>query len=144
MNSQSNGKLPEHPEPCWRTSVDFPTFPSLNESLEVDVIVVGAGITGITTAYLLANEGLKVAVIEADKVLNGTTGHTTAKITAQHDLIYDEFIQNMGRTTARLYYDANMEALAFIKKTVEEHQIDCDFRSEEHTSELQSRENLVC
>lgn len=127
MNSQSNGKLPEHPESFWRTSVDSPTFPSLDEDLDVDVIVVGGGITGITSAYLLAQDGLKVAVIEADKVLNGTTGHTTAKITAQHDLIYDEFIQNMGRTTARLYYDANMEALAFIKKTVEEHQIDCDF-----------------
>ncbi|GEN83831.1 oxidoreductase [Sporosarcina luteola] len=126
-NRQLNGKLPEHPEPFWRTSVEFPTFQSLKEDLEVDVIIVGAGITGITSAYLLAKEGLKVAVIEADKVLNGTTGHTTAKITAQHDLIYDEFIQNMGRSTARLYFEANMEALEFIRKTVEEQGIDCDF-----------------
>src|SRR5690606_10524647 len=126
-NEELNGKLPEQPEPYWRTSVEFPTFPSLQEDIEVDVIVVGAGITGITSAYLLANEGLKVAMIEADKVLNGTTGHTTAKITAQHDLIYDEFIHNMGRNTARLYYEANMEALEFIEKTVEEKGIDCDF-----------------
>ncbi|WP_252504304.1 FAD-dependent oxidoreductase [Sporosarcina sp. Marseille-Q4943] len=131
MNSQSNGKLPEHPEPFWRTSVEFPSFPSLKEDLEVDVIVVGAGITGITSAYLLANEGRKVAVIEADKVLNGTTGHTTAKVTAQHDLIYDEFIQNMGRSTARMYYEANIEALEFINKTVEEQGIDCDFTRED-------------
>ncbi|WP_339253716.1 FAD-dependent oxidoreductase [Sporosarcina sp. FSL W8-0480] len=126
-NEELNGKLPEQPEPYWRTSVEFPTFPSLQEDIEVDVIVVGAGITGITSAYLLTNEGLKVAMIEADKVLNGTTGHTTAKITAQHDLIYDEFIHNMGRNTARLYYEANMEALEFIEKTVEEKGIDCDF-----------------
>ena len=131
MNSQNNGKLPEHPEPFWRTSVEFPSFPSLTEDLEVDVIVVGAGITGITSAYLLANEGLKVAIIEADKVLNGTTGHTTAKITAQHDLIYDEFIHNMGRNTARMYYEANIEALDFIRKTVEEQQIDCDLTTED-------------
>ncbi|MDW0117658.1 FAD-dependent oxidoreductase [Sporosarcina thermotolerans] len=128
-NDQLNGKLPEHPEPYWRTSVEFPTFPSLQEDIDVDVIVVGAGITGITSAYLLASVGLKVAMIEADKVLNGTTGNTTAKITAQHDLIYDEFIHNMGRNTARLYYEANMEALEFIKETVEKNGIDCDFTS---------------
>ncbi|MDN4608511.1 FAD-dependent oxidoreductase [Sporosarcina highlanderae] len=126
-NDQKNKNLPEQPEPFWRTSVEFPSFSSLKEDIEVDVIVVGAGITGITSAYLLAKEGLKVAVIEADKVLNGTTGHTTAKITAQHDLIYDEFIHNMGRNTARLYYEANMEALEFIEKTVKEQEIDCEF-----------------
>ena len=93
--------------------------------------IVGGGITGITSAYLLANEGLKVAILEADQLMNGTTGHTTAKITAQHDLIYDEFITNIGRSKARLYYEANIEALDFIKNTIEEHKIDCDFSMED-------------
>nr|WP_318614257.1 FAD-dependent oxidoreductase [Sporosarcina sp. YIM B06819] len=105
----------------------FPKFPSLEEDINVDVVIVGAGITGITSASLLAKEGLKVAVLEAGKVLNGTTGHTTAKITAQHDLIYDEFIHNIGRSNARLYYEANAEALHFMKETIEQHNIDCDF-----------------
>jgi glycine/D-amino acid oxidase-like deaminating enzyme/nitrite reductase/ring-hydroxylating ferredoxin subunit len=125
------GKLPQHPESYWRTDIDFPEFPSLEDHLEVDVVIVGAGITGITTAYLLVNEGLKVAVIEAGKVLNGTTGHTTAKITAQHDLIYDEFIHNIGRSNARLYYEANTEALNFVKETVDKHAIDCDFSQQD-------------
>ena len=94
MNQNNeNGKLPQHPESYWRTGIEFPEFPSLEDDLQVDVVIVGAGITGITSAYLLVNEGLKVAVIEAGQVMNGTTGHTTAKITAQHDLIYDEFIR---------------------------------------------------
>lgn len=63
--------------------------------------------------------------------MNGTTGHTTAKITAQHDLIYDEFIHNFGRSKARLYYEANIEALRFIEKTVEEHKINCDFSKQD-------------
>ncbi|OAH57602.1 (2Fe-2S)-binding protein [Domibacillus aminovorans] len=126
-NDRSEGKLPQVPKPYWRDFIDLPEFPRLDKDIHVDVVIVGGGITGITSAYLLANEGLKVAVLEAGKLLNGTTGHTTAKITAQHDIIYDEFIQTMGKSKARLYYEANMEALSFIKKTVDQHQINCDF-----------------
>ncbi|MEH7388297.1 FAD-dependent oxidoreductase [Bacillus sp. JJ1521] len=124
-------KLPETPEPIWRVDVDIPEFPSLEEDLEVDVVIVGGGITGLTSAYVLVNEGLKVAILEADKLLNGTTGHTTAKVTAQHGLIYDEFITNFGKSTARLYYEANTDAIKFVQKTVEEHQIDCDFSNQD-------------
>ena len=127
----ANEKLPNHTESYWRTDIEFPEFPSLEEDLNVDVVIVGGGITGITSAYLLVNEGLKVAVLEAGIVLDGTTGHTTAKITAQHDLIYDEFIHNIGRSNARLYYEANSEALTFIKETVTQHKIDCDFSTQD-------------
>ena len=103
----------------------------MDQDIHVDAVIVGGGITGITSAYLLANKGLKVAILEADKLLNGTTGHTTAKITAQHDLIYDELITNMGSSKARLYYEANIEALGFIKKTIEQYHIDCDFSTQD-------------
>lgn len=131
QSNHENEKLPDHTESYWRTDIEFPEFPSLEENLDVDVVIVGGGITGITSAYLLVNEGLKVAVLEAGIVLNGTTGHTTAKITSQHDLIYDEFIRNIGRSNARLYYEANKEALDFIKETVEKHDIDCDFSNQD-------------
>ena len=122
-----DGKLPEFPESFWTVSTDLQEFPQLDQDIHVDAVIVGGGITGITSAYLLANKGLKVAILEADRLLNGTTGHTTAKITAQHDLIYDELISNMGKSKARLYYEANIEALNFIKETIDQHQIDCDF-----------------
>ncbi|MDW0109720.1 FAD-dependent oxidoreductase [Sporosarcina aquimarina] len=111
--------------------MEFPKFPKLEQDLDVDVVVVGAGITGITSAYLLANEGAKVAVLESDEVLNGTTGHTTAKITAQHDLIYAEFIHSLGREKAELYYRANTEALDFMRETVETHGIECEFSTQD-------------
>ncbi|NOU75858.1 FAD-dependent oxidoreductase [Paenibacillus sp. LMG 31458] len=123
--------LPQYPESLWIASSSIPSFPKLTHDIKVDVAIVGAGISGITTAYLLSKQGLKVAIIEAGRMLNGTTGHTTAKITAQHDLIYNEFISHFGKEQTRLYYEANREALHFIKQTIHEHQILCDFTEED-------------
>ncbi len=120
MNNSLNKNLPKTPESYWIDSTDFQGFSSLEEDTKVDVTIVGGGITGITTAYLLANDGMKVAILEADQILHGTTGHTTAKVTVQHGLIYDELIQHMGKENAQLYYQANNMALHFIKKTVKE------------------------
>lgn len=129
MNWES--MLPQFPEPIWRDTIKLPSFAKLREDLTVDVAIIGGGISGITTAYLLSKQGLKVAIIEAGKLLNGTTGHTTAKVTAQHGLIYDEFIQHFGEEKAKLYYEANTEALHFIKRTANELRIDCDFSQDD-------------
>ncbi|APH03295.1 FAD-dependent oxidoreductase [Bacillus weihaiensis] len=125
------GKMPYEPEPFWRETSQIPSFPPLKIDTEVDVAIVGGGITGITTAYLLTKQGFKVAILEADKLVNGTTGHTTAKVTAQHGLIYDELIQHMGEQKAKLYYEANNDALTFIKQTANELTIKCDFSTED-------------
>ncbi len=127
----NNNRFPQFPEPYWRDSVTLPTFPPLSEDTIVDVAIVGGGITGITSAYLLAKQGLKVAIIEAGKILNGTTGHTTAKVTAQHGLIYDELITSLGEDSAKLYYQAAHSAMEFIEREIKEHQIDCDFSVED-------------
>jgi glycine/D-amino acid oxidase-like deaminating enzyme len=103
----SQGRFPQFPESYWLASTSTPNFSKLNEDIQVDVAIVGAGITGITTAYLLSQKGLKVAIIEAGRILHGTTGHTTAKITMQHDLIYDEFLSHFGKEKTKLYYEAN-------------------------------------
>ncbi|WP_226682764.1 FAD-dependent oxidoreductase [Sutcliffiella horikoshii] len=127
MDQSNFNDLPKGPEAYWRDSAPLPSFPTLNENKKTDVCVVGGGITGITTAYQLANEGLKVILIDADQILNGTTGHTTAKVTAQHGLIYDEFIQHIGQEKAKLYYQANQEGLHFIRDLVDLKRIQCDF-----------------
>ncbi|AWB46331.1 FAD-dependent oxidoreductase [Paenibacillus sp. CAA11] len=135
-------ELPQFPESLWRETTKLPEFPSLSGHIEADVAVIGAGITGITTAYLLIKEGLKVVLVDAGRILNGTTGHTTAKITAQHGMIYDELIQHFGEKNARLYYDANTEALSFIRQTVKEHQIDCGFKEEDAYLYADTEEDL--
>ncbi|SFL73375.1 FAD-dependent oxidoreductase [Salibacterium qingdaonense] len=123
-------QLPEHTKSYWRDDTDLPSFGKLEEDTAADVVVVGGGITGLTTASLLIKEGLDVVVLEAGYLLNGTTGRTTAKITAQHGMIYDELIQHMGKTKARLYYESQIEALQFIKQNIKEQQITCDFQTE--------------
>ncbi|UNL83396.1 FAD-dependent oxidoreductase [Priestia koreensis] len=119
-----------HLEPYWRTEVDPPRYEALKEDIAVDVCIVGGGIAGITTAYLLSKEGVKVALLEADRIVNGTTGHTTAKVTAQHGLIYDELIEHIGEEKTKLYYEINNEAKNFIASESKKLGLDCDFVSE--------------
>lgn len=124
-------QLPQLPKSYWTANVDIPHFPKLDADADADVVIVGAGMTGITAAYLLAKAGKRVMLLEAGSVLHGTTGHTTAKITAQHDLIYDEYIQHFGEEKTRLYYEANRDALQWIRQTVEAEQITCDWANDE-------------
>lgn len=102
-------------------------YPDLSEDTKADVIIVGGGIAGITCAYLLSKEGLSVAVLEADRVAHGTTGHTTAKVTSQHGLIYHKLIGQLGGEMAQQYADANETAIREIRALTETLKIDCDF-----------------
>jgi glycine/D-amino acid oxidase-like deaminating enzyme/nitrite reductase/ring-hydroxylating ferredoxin subunit len=128
---KENAAFPQFPESYWIASSHPASFSKLNEDIHADVAIVGGGMTGITTAYLLAKKGRKVVVVEAGRILQGTTGHTTAKITAQHNLIYDEFMNHLGEERTRLYYDANIEALELIRSLVQEHRIECQFKEED-------------
>lgn len=119
------------PHSYWLDSPHQPSFDQLSQDAKTDVVIVGGGITGITAAYLLVLSGVKVTVLEADRVGHGTTGHTTAKVTAQHGVIYDEFIQHMGLDKAKLYYDANQQAIEFIRATAYEQNIACDFEEQD-------------
>ncbi len=124
--SKDKGFIKE-PESYWIASTDNTDYPALEEDITVDVVIVGGGITGITTGYLLKKEGLTVAIIDADRIASGTTGHTTAKITSQHDLIYHKMINQIGMEKAKQYAQSNEEAIKLIAQIIEDKNIDCDF-----------------
>ena len=84
----------------WVATAPGTNYPALDHDIEADVIVVGSGITGLTTARLLAGRGLSVVVIEARRLCYGTTGFTTAKVTALHSTIYSELAERWGDETA--------------------------------------------
>ncbi|PYZ93356.1 FAD-dependent oxidoreductase [Salipaludibacillus keqinensis] len=126
----SNHPISNYPDSLWLSHEENHTFPKLQEDIEVDVAIIGAGVTGITSAYLLSQQGLSVALIEGDQILNGTTGYTTAKVTSQHGAIYHKLIQSVGEENAWLYYEANEDALAFIKETAVKEKIEADLQTE--------------
>lgn len=115
------------PQSYWIASTPTTDYPKLTEDIKVDVLIVGGGMSGISCAYLLAKEGVKVAILEADRILQGTTGHTTAKITSQHGLIYNKIKSKMSMEFAQQYADANEAAIRLIEKTQNDLHIDCDF-----------------
>jgi glycine/D-amino acid oxidase-like deaminating enzyme len=104
-----------------------PQYPKLESNIEVDAVIVGGGITGITCAYLLKKAGQKVAVLEKDAIGSGTTGHTTGKVTAQHNLMYAGMYNHLGAQKARLYGQANQTAVEEIAKLIKSENIDCGF-----------------
>lgn len=93
-----------------------------------DIIIIGAGLSGLLTAYYLQKEGRNVLVLEAKTVASGQTGRTTAKITSQHDLKYDRLIKTVGFKKAEMYARANEEAIQEYENLIQEEKIDCDFK----------------
>jgi glycine/D-amino acid oxidase-like deaminating enzyme/nitrite reductase/ring-hydroxylating ferredoxin subunit len=100
--------------------------PALDRDIGVDVAVVGAGITGLTTALLLEREGMDVAVLEMRRVGAGATGYTTAKLSSLHGLTYAKLAGNLGREAARTYGEANEAGIARVFELTDELAIDCE------------------
>ena len=105
---------------------EIPEYPSLDGDLAVDVAIVGGGIVGLTAAELLARAGKRVALIEALKLGQQVTGRSTAKVTSQHGLIYQQLVKEFGEETARAYGAANQAGLEQIARYVRDGEIDCE------------------
>ncbi len=125
--SISESWLERVPQPYWIETTPNTEYLSLEEDIKVDVAIVGGGIVGITAALFLKTAGMKVAIIEAGKIAKGTIGHTTAKITSQHDLIYDYIKAQYGMERAKQYADSNEWAIHKISDLVKENNIECNF-----------------
>jgi glycine/D-amino acid oxidase-like deaminating enzyme/nitrite reductase/ring-hydroxylating ferredoxin subunit len=120
--------LPGTQDSLWMaTSARRPRPALVGDAGHVDVAVVGAGITGLTTALLCKREGLRVAVLEMGEVCQGVTGYTTAKVSALHEVVYATLLDDLGEERARAYADANAAAVEGIAQLVSELAIECAF-----------------
>lgn len=110
----------------WTETVQLPCFEFLKQNIKTDVLIVGGGITGLLCAYLLKNSGVTYTLVEANRICGGITKDTTAKITAQHGLIYDKLVRMFGHEKAKIYLSANQTALEKYRSLCQT--IDCDFQ----------------
>jgi glycine/D-amino acid oxidase-like deaminating enzyme/nitrite reductase/ring-hydroxylating ferredoxin subunit len=111
----------------WMDSVSLPSYPALTDNAECEVCVVGAGIAGLTTAYLLALEGQKVIVIDDGQIGSGETSRTTAHLSNQIDDGYVEIARVHGSENARIAASSHTAAIEFIEAFVRDNKVDCDF-----------------
>ena len=131
----------------WLDSIENKTkFNKLENDISTDVCIVGAGIFGLTCAYYLIKQGYNVVLLEKEKdIASKTTGHTTAKITSQHNLIYKYLIDSLGKSMAKKYLYANQDAIENIAKIIEKEKIDCDFERQDsyvYTNNLDELEKI--
>jgi glycine/D-amino acid oxidase-like deaminating enzyme/nitrite reductase/ring-hydroxylating ferredoxin subunit len=113
--------------PYWSASASFPRFARLDADTDADVVVVGAGITGLTAAYELASAGRSVVVIERGRSASVDTGHTSAHLTMVTDTRLSDLVDRLGRDHAQAVWDAGLAAIARIDENVRQREIDCGF-----------------
>jgi glycine/D-amino acid oxidase-like deaminating enzyme/nitrite reductase/ring-hydroxylating ferredoxin subunit len=114
--------------PIWKLDAAPGAHPTLERDLEVDVAIVGGGITGVTAAHLLSRAGRRVAVLEAHTLGSGTTGHSTGNLYAPVDKYLSKIRKKFDNDTARVVAQSRRAALDQIEALVHEHGLECEFR----------------
>lgn len=129
MNADFN--LPGKADCCWATTASHQSYPPLRKSTRADVVIVGAGIVGLSTAYALSLAGASVVVLEGLRVGGQVTGRSSAKITSQHSLIYRHLRDTFSIDIAQLYANANRAGVDQIRTWVRELGISCDLEEKD-------------
>lgn len=121
----------------WTETIELPHFKPLEGNTKTDVLIIGGGLAGILCAYFLQEKGVDYILAEGKTICSGITKNTTAKITSQHGLIYAKLVKSAGTEKARMYLEANQNAVKRYFELCKD--IDCDFETK--TSYVYSLEN---
>lgn len=112
-------------ESLWQAESAPPQFPLPPESITVDVLIIGGGITGVTSAHLLKEAGCTVALVDLYKVGGGETSHTTAHLTYVTDARLNELVSKHGRQEAQAFWEAGLFAMQQIETIASTQRIEC-------------------
>ena len=112
----------------WQKTTRKTNDKKIDKDIECDVLIIGGGLTGVALAYYLKDTDFKVAVVDKDEIGSHTSGHTTAKITVLHDVLYYKIKKYYDIHYAYLYYQSNLKALSDIKDIINKEKIECDYK----------------
>ena len=116
-------------KPVWYdTQLETIQFETLDKDTQTEVLIIGGGIAGLTTAYALIKEGKKIVLIDDGYIGSGESGRTTAQITAMLGIGYADIEKTFDKKTAELVANSQMEAIQYIANTIRDLNIDCDFK----------------
>lgn len=115
----------------WIADSEETDYPTLEKDETADVCVIGGGIVGAVTAYLLTNKGLNVIVLEKDKICMGVTANSTAKLTSQHGLFYKYLEKEYGLNFAKSYLESNEQGIQLAEEIIKKENINCDFEKKD-------------
>lgn len=115
----------------WQKDISNKEFEPINEDKKTEVLIIGAGMTGVSACYNLIDSNLNIILIDRGKFFNEVTAKSTGKVTYLQDLKYQDICNVYDFETAKLYYESQKEAIRIIKRNVKKHQIDCSFEKSE-------------
>ena len=118
-------------ESLWIADSKQTNYPQIEKDETADVCIIGGGIVGAVTAYLLVKSGLKVVVLEKDKLCMGVTANSTAKLTSQHGLFYKYLENGYGTNFAKKYLESNEQAIKLAEEIIKSEKIECDFEKKD-------------
>ncbi|PSM38228.1 FAD-dependent oxidoreductase [Streptomyces dioscori] len=123
----TRSELPGTAESYWMATAPGTRWPGLEADVTADVVVIGAGMAGLSIAWELTRAGRGVLVLDADRVAAGVSGYTTAKLTAAHSLVYERLRHTRGKEGARQYAHSQQAAVERVASVAAELGVDCDF-----------------
>lgn len=116
----------------WIASTkDSQKYEKLQEDKTTEICIIGGGLVGLTSAYLLTKKGFKVTILEKNNICTHASGNTTAKITSQHGLFYQYLVNSYSKDYAKKYLEANQMALLEIKEIIKQENISCDLEEQD-------------
>ena len=93
---------------------------------DLDILIIGAGITGLTTAYFLKDTNKKIAIIDKNTIGSGITAKTTAKVTYLQKNVYSTLNKSFNKQVSKAYLNSQLEAITLMKDIIEKENIKCD------------------
>lgn len=137
----------------WTKEVPYlAKFQTPKKLEDVDILIVGAGITGLTCAYFLKEQKQKIMLVDKGKFGMGVSSHTTAKLNYLQETVYQKIEKNYDLKTSKLYFQSQKDAIELVKSIIQKNKIDCDLEQvdsflytnkEQNFSKLEKEKNLL-